>query len=110
MPTRNFPTTCVATIVTGWVLDPADDYWDAAIRDLYDALDWMTGGRVHTHDLPDQRDICRPHVMAQLPQLAAMVDEIEQRCSAGEWQALRLDLIERLGPTLPLAPIDEAAP
>ena len=59
---------------------------------------------------PDRCDICRPHVMAQLPQLAAMVDEIEQRCRAGDWQALRLDLIERLGQTLPLSPIDEAAP
>ena len=114
MPTRNFPTTWVATIATDWVLEPPSSRGsdprsecDTTIGSLYDALNWMTGGRVYTHQLPARCAECRPHVLAQLPQLAAMVDEIEARCAVGDWEAMRLDLIERLGPVLPLSPIEE---
>lgn len=110
MPTRNFPTTWVATIATDWVLEHPGQDGDASIRNLYEALEWMTGRQTYTHQLPERCEECRPHVLAQLPQLAAMVDEIEARCAAKDWEALRLDLIERLGPTLPLSPIGESLP
>jgi hypothetical protein len=99
----------VATIATDRVLERPGQGGDAAIRNLYEALEWMTGRQTYTHQLPERCAECRPHVLAQLPQLAAMVDEIERRCAAGDWEALRLDLIARLGPTLPLSPIGEGA-
>jgi hypothetical protein len=107
MQTRNFPTTWVATIATDWVLESPGPFAAPSIHSLYEALEWMTGRQTYTHQLPERCAECRPHVLAQLPQLAAMVDEIESRCAAGDGKALRLDLIERLGPTMPLSPIGE---
>lgn len=66
MSTRQFHLGDVLTITTGALVSPQH------MGGVYDVLNWMTGDNLMTHQLPRAADECKPHLLAQHPDLAGV--------------------------------------
>ena len=64
MQTKQFHLGDVLSITTGRLVSPRH------IDGVYDILNFMTGDNLFTHQLPRASDECKPHLLAQFPQLA----------------------------------------
>ena len=63
MQTKEFHLGDVLSITTGRLVSPRH------IDGVYDILNFMTGDNLFTHALPRASDECKPHLVAQFPQL-----------------------------------------
>ncbi len=109
---REFPLGDVLTITTGRLVSTR------GIGAVYDILNYMTGDDLSTQQLPRAADECRPHLIAQHPQLGSplmdiAVADLDSRlsdnlsfCDAAEvvcdWLSV---LTETYGETFPVEPI-----
>ena len=64
MKTKKFHLGDVLSITTGRLVSPRH------MDGVYDILNFMTGDNLFTHQLPRASDECKPHLLAQFPQLA----------------------------------------
>lgn len=76
------------------------------ISGVYDILNYMTGDELYTHQLPRAMRECRPYILKQHPQLAA-VDE--SGVTPETWRAWLDEQIAKFGETLPVDPLPEHA-
>lgn len=100
--TRDFPLGAILSITDGHLV--ARNHIDG----VYEILNWMTGDNLFTHQLPRASKECRPYLLAQHPQLEAVVfpDGIEGAEAVYAW----LDEQEAIyGETLPVEPLPEGA-
>jgi hypothetical protein len=65
--TRTFHLGDILTITTGRLVSPRH------MDGIYDILDWMTGDSLFTHQLPRACDECQGPLLAQHPDLAAII-------------------------------------
>jgi hypothetical protein len=66
MSTKSFHLGDVLSVTTECLVSPRH------IDGVYDVLNWMTGDNLFTHQLPRANDECKPHLLAQHPDLAAV--------------------------------------
>jgi hypothetical protein len=66
MKTKKFHLGDVLSITTGRLVSPRH------MDGVYDILNFMTGDNLFTHQLLRASDECKPHLLAQFPQLAAV--------------------------------------
>ena len=62
--TRKFHIGTILSITDGHLLAPNK------MVDVYDILNFMTGDKLFTHQLPRAREECAPHLLQKHPQLA----------------------------------------
>jgi len=67
MSTRSFHLGDILSITTGRLLSPRH------MDGIYDILNWMTGDNLFTHQIPRACDECQGPLLAQHPDLAAIV-------------------------------------
>ena len=106
MTTRTFHLGDVLSITTGALVSPRH------IEGVYDILNWMTGDNLFTHQLPRAADECLGPLLAQHPDLAAVVapdsfgsrDEAEANVAA--WLAVQVIVYGETREVAPLAAED----
>ena len=64
MKTKRFHLGDVLSITTDRLVSPR------RMQGVYDILNFMTGDNLSTYQLPRASDACKPHLLAQFPQLA----------------------------------------
>ena len=67
MSTRQFHLGDILTVTTGILVSPRH------VEGIYDVLNWMTGDNLFTHQLPRAMDECQGPLLAQHPDLDAIV-------------------------------------
>jgi hypothetical protein len=97
--TRDFHLGDVLSVTTGLLVSPRH------IEGVYDILNYMTGDDLFIHQLPRAQDECAGPLLAQHPDLAAIVvpDEFDDKEHVERWLA---EQVERFGDIRPVAPID----
>ena len=106
MSGRTFHLGDVLTITTGRLVSPRH------MDGVYDILNWMTGDNLFTHQLPRAADECQGPLLAQHPDLAAVVapdsfgsrDEAEANVAA--WLAVQVIVYGETREVAPLAAED----
>lgn len=94
--TREFHIGDILSVTTDYLVSPS------MIGGVYEILNHMTGEDLFTHQLPRAVKECRPHLLAQHPQLAGC------DCSGldAETVPTRLaELVAQFGETLPVTPL-----
>ena len=101
MSERAFHLGDVLTITTGRLVSP--DHMGG----VYNILNFMTGDNLFTHQLPRAMDECQPALLAQHPQLRAVVvpDEFDGKDHVDRWLA---EQMQRYGAELPVTPLNPA--
>lgn len=105
--TRTFHLGDVLTITTGALVSPRH------MDGVYDILNWMTGDDLMTHQLPRASNECHGPLLAQHPDLAAVVlpesfgsrDVDQVKANVERWLA---EQVARFGETREVAPLDPA--
>ena len=99
MSARTFDLADVLTVTTGRVLCP--------IGDMYDVLNFLTGGNLFTHQLPRAMRESAPAIYAQHPDLAdiALPESWDDEADVIAWLA---EQVARFGATRDLTPMDPA--
>ncbi len=104
MTTRSFHIGDILTITTGLLVSPRH------IAGVYDILNWMTGDNLFTHQLGRATDECKPHLLAQHPDLAAV--EVPDFSRSGDRdtaeaavKAWLTQQVAQFGETRPVAPL-----
>lgn len=90
----------ILSITTGCLVSPRH------IEGVYDILNFMTGDNLFTHQLPRACRECRPHLLAQHPQLAN-VDT--PTITPETWRAWLDDRVTEFGETLLVSAVPEMA-
>jgi hypothetical protein len=85
----------ILSVTTGYLVAPR------GVKALYDLLDYMTGDNLFTHQLPRAAEECKPVLLEQHPNLAAVVSPEEFRDEAHVWAWLG-EQVERYGMELPV--------
>lgn len=80
MTTRSFHLGDILTITHDRLVSPRH------MDGVYDLLNWMTGDNLFTHQLPRACDECKPHLLAQHPDLAAI--------QVPDFEAIRRDRVQ----------------
>lgn len=84
----------ILSITTGFLLSPR------RIEGIYDILNYMTGDNLFTHQLPRAAAECKPFLLQQHPQLAAIDASTITR---ENWDLWMSDQIGRFGEKLPVS-------
>lgn len=106
MTARTFHLGDVLTITTGRLVSPRH------MDGVYDILNWMTGDDLMTHQLPRAMDECQGPLLAQHPDLAAIVppgsfgEGDEARANVAAWLAVQAALYGETREVTPLDPAD----
>lgn len=87
----------VLSITTGRLVSPRH------MEGLYDILNYMAGDHLSTHQLPRVGDECRPHLLAQHPDLE---DVDASGVNEKNLQAWLKQQSEKYGETLPVKPLN----
>lgn len=79
--TRKFHLGDVLTVTTGLLVSPGH------VAAVHEMLDYMTGDVLMTHQLPRSMDECKPELLRQHPQLAAVLvpEEFEGKADVLAW-------------------------
>lgn len=96
--TRTFALGDILSASTGYLVSPR------GVEALYDVLGFMTGDTLWTHQLPRAADECKPHILAQHPDLAGVEVPAEFDGKAHVWRWLA-EQVDRFGPERVLSPI-----
>lgn len=96
--TRDFHLGDILSITTGLLVSPSH------IDGVYRILNWMTGDNLFTRQLPRAGEECQGPLLAQHPDLAAVVvpAEFDGKEHVERWLA---EQVERFGETRPVAPM-----
>lgn len=96
--THDFHLGDILSVTTGLLVSPSH------IDGVYRILNWMTGDNLYTHQLPRAQDECSGPLLAQHPDLAAVVvpAEFGGKEHVERWLA---EQVERFGETRPVAPM-----
>lgn len=92
----------ILSITTGCLVSPRH------IDGVYDILNHMTGDNLFTHQLPRAADECKPHLLAQHPDLAnvEVPDEFDGKDHVYEWLAEQVRIFGEYRDVVPLADTD----
>lgn len=96
---RDFHLGDILTVTTGYLV--AERHMDA----VYDLLNFMTGDDLFTHQLPRASNECASALLAQHPDLAAVVvpNTFSGEANVRAWLA---EQVERFGETRSVEPLD----
>lgn len=96
--TRIFHLGDILTITTGRLVSPRH------VDGIYDILNFMTGDNLFTHQLPRAMDECQGPLLAQHPDLAAIVvpEDLSGQEAVAEWLATQ---VAQYGHTREVAPL-----
>jgi hypothetical protein len=102
MTARAFHLGDVLTITTGALVSPRH------MDGVYDILNWMTGDNLFTHQLPRAMDECQGPLLAQHPDLAAIVlpDFGDGKAAVYAWLAEQVTVYGETREVTPLDPAD----
>lgn len=94
---RRFPLGVVLSVTTGLLLAPFDE--------LHEFLDFMTGDKLMTHQLPRATEECAPVLLQRHPHLAAAVppESFAGRADVEQWVA---EQARELGQGVTVATLD----
>jgi hypothetical protein len=97
---RTFHLGDILTITTGLLVAPGH------MSAVHELLDFMTGDTLFTHQLPRAADECKPALMAQHPDLAAVQvpDEFDGKEHVDRWLAEQVRRFGEYRAVTPLAP------
>lgn len=103
---RDFHIGDILSVTDGHLVSPRH------VEGVYDILGWMTGENLFTHQLPRASDECRPSLLAQHPDLAAVVfperDDWTKE-AVYEWLATVVAEYGETRPVLPLSAEDHTS-
>ena len=106
MSTRTFHLGDVLSITTGALVSPRH------MDGVYDILNWMTGDSLFTNQLPRAMDECQGPLLAQHPDLAAIVlpdcgnSRAEAKANVERWLAEQVAVYGETREVTPLDPAD----
>ena len=112
MTTKTFHLGDILSVTTERLVSPRH------IDGVYDILNWMTGDSLFTHQIPRANDECRPHLLAQHPDLADIdIPEFRGAAHVEQWLAQQVSRFGEYREVAPLAdgdhthinPLDELA-
>lgn len=93
---RSFHLGDILSITTGRLVSPRH------IDGVYDILNYMTDDNLFTHQLPRASDECKPHILAQHPEL----EEIDASGVNGEnWKQWLEEQVAKYGEQLEIKPL-----
>lgn len=98
MTARTFPLADVLTATTGCLVSPR------GIEAMYDLLGFMTGDTLWTHQLPRAIEECKPHILAQHPDLAAVPVPAKFKNEAHVWEWVT-EMEDKFGVSRELTPM-----
>lgn len=93
MKTRTFKTTVVLTVATGVTLGE-----DLRLSDITGLIQWLSGGKVYTHQMPLVRE------EAEKAAQVALGDAWEPLEEGADLRAYQRKMLDRLGETMEIAP------
>ena len=98
---RSFHIGDILTVTTGKLVSPSH------IGGLYEILNFMTGDSLFTHQLPRASDDCRPSLLRQHPDLAAVdvPDSVRDETTLDEWLTTITQEFGEFRLVYPLAPM-----
>jgi hypothetical protein len=99
MTTRDFHIGDILSITTGQLVSPRQ------MDGIYDILNFMQDDKLFSHQLPRASKDCKPYLLEQHPQLAAVNGE---EITEENWEGWLAEQVARFGETLPLLPVPPA--
>jgi hypothetical protein len=100
MQTKKFHLGDVLSVTTGRLVSPRH------MDGVYDILNFMTGDNLFTHQLPRASDECKPHLLAQFPQLAEVDASGVNTKNHKQWLA---EQVAKYGEEFEVKPIPKGA-
>ena len=97
--TRDFHIGDILSVTTECLVSPS-------LNGVYDILNWMTGDNLFTHQLPRAALECAGPLLAQHPDLAAVV--VPADLDKDTWRAWMDEQVATFGETRPVAPLAAA--
>ena len=93
---RVFATEVIVSAATGYLF--------CELGDLYGILGFLIGLDIYTHEIPKAVDVCREHIIAQLPWVAELnMEEYTEE----EWQSWIAGVVARYGKRHKLEPLQK---